>query len=56
MQAAQEGAAGILPHYDDYTYKSDQVDLEDGTVTKRSRPKLPKNISNDFEAPQNINS
>lgn len=45
-----------MPHYNDYAYKSDQIDLEEGTVVKRSRPKVPKNVGSDFETKQNVNT
>lgn len=57
LEGKNEGVKDLLPHYNDHSYKSDNIDLdEEGTIAKRSRPKISKALQNDFEAPQTINS
>ncbi len=39
----QEGTGGILPHYDDHSYQTQEIEVENDGVIKNKKPKTFRN-------------
>ena len=48
LEAKNEGKSGILPHYDDYSYKPEMVEVEEGAVIRPRKFKKSKALGQDY--------
>lgn len=49
LEAKNEGVSGILPHYNDYSYKPSTIDMEDGGVIKFRKGKKKRALGEDYD-------
>jgi hypothetical protein len=38
----------MLPHYNNYEYQSDKIEIEDDTIVKKNKIKMNRNIGDDY--------
>lgn len=48
LQAKNEGQSGLLPHYNDYSFKPKTVEIEEGAVIKPKKSKKGKALGSDY--------
>ena len=48
MEAKNEGGSGLLPHYNDYSFKPKTIEVEEGNFIKPNKFKKRKGIGSDY--------
>lgn len=49
LQAKNQGLTDILPHYNDYSYKPQEVEVEEGSILKPKKVIKKNRLNSDYQ-------